>query len=130
MIPSMLAAFALAAGSGADDTLTVTFPDQGNPNFYHVMSCRGAMRMHAPLRVARDGAPVPKKGRVVYRCDGPMTTTIERIPFEPLHYRDTDWSWAFESADGKTLLAGEGAKLMRAPSRGLRLYVREGYRDP
>lgn len=130
MFPTLLAAFALAAGSGTNDTLAVTFPDQGNPNYYHVMSCHGAWHTGASVHIGRDGVPTPKKGRVVYRCDGPLTTTIERIPFEPPHFRDTAWSWSFESADGKVLLAGAGAKLMRMPARGLRLYVREGYRDP
>ncbi len=130
MNSSMLVALALVAGSDMNGALVVTFPDQGNPNFYHVMSCRGSMRTHTAVHTGRDGTPVSKKGRVIYRCDGPMTTTIERIPFEPPHLRDTDWSWSFESADGQPLLSGDGAKLMRTPARGVRLYVREGYRDP
>lgn len=130
MITAMLVATALAGAAPRQDALAVTFPDQANPNYYHVMSCRGRVLERTRVRVDRDGSPVPKSGRVVFRCNGPMTTTIERIPFEPKYFRDTDWSWSFQTEDGRELIGGVGAKLMPPAAQGLAFYVREGYLEP
>jgi hypothetical protein len=130
MIPSLLFALALGATDSPPSALSVTFPDLANPNFYHVMSCRGGVRQRTRFRLGRDGAPSPKSGTIVFRCDGPMTTQIQRIPFEPGYFHDTDWAWKFETVDGKEMLAGSGAKVMTPPVPGLRLYVREGYLEP
>lgn len=130
VITSAFVAFALAATTGAPVALSVTFPDQVNPNFYNVMSCRGAVRQRTRFRVDKKGSPLTKNGSVVFRCDGPMTTQIHRIPFEPDYFHDTEWSFAFETADGQQVLTGYGAKVMTPPEQGLRFYVREGYLEP
>ena len=129
MIPSLLAALGLAAGA-PPPALSVTFPDRSNPNYYNVMSCRGALVRRTRLRIGKDGTPATKNGEVVFRCDGPMTTRVERIEREPAHYRDTDWAWRFEDADGHEILSGYGAKMLSPPRQGLGFYVREGYLDP
>ncbi|MFC4819653.1 hypothetical protein [Dokdonella ginsengisoli] len=130
MIPPLLAALGLATAGAPPPALSVTFPDRTNPNYYNVMTCRGALVRRTRLRVGRDGAPATKNGEVVFRCDGPMTTHVERIEREPTHYRDTDWAWRFESADGREILSGYGAKMLSPPRQGLGFYVREGYLDP
>ena len=131
MIPSLLL-LTFAAGTAVPQpaTLSVMFPDVSNPNFYNVMSCRGAVKQRTRFRVGKDGVPTPKNGKVVFRCDGPMTTHIQRIPFEPLYLRDTDWAWSFETVDGREVLAGYGAKVMTPVREGLSFYVREGYLEP
>lgn len=130
MIPSLLVALALSGTARPQNALSVMFPDQSNPNYYNVMSCRGAVRQRTRFRVAKDGSPLSKNGAVVFRCEGPMTTRIERIPFEPGYFHDTDWAWTFETTDGKEVMSGYGAKVMTPPEKGLRFYVREGYLDP
>ena len=130
MITSMLLAVAMASGGSAPSALTVMFPDQSNPNFYNVMACRGSVKERTRVRLAKDGSPMPKNGRVLFHCDGPMTTRIQRIPFEPKYSRDTAWAWSFEDNEGKQVMAGYGAKLMMPPADGLSFYVREGYQDP
>ena len=130
MIPTLLLALAAQAATSKPAALSVMFPDVSNPNFYNVMSCRGAIRQRTPIRLAKDGTPLPKNGKVVFRCEGPMTTQIQRIPFEPAYLHDTDWAWSFETADGKEVLAGYGAKVMTPVQEGLRFYVREGYLEP
>lgn len=130
MIATILVATALAGAVPHQDALAVMFPDVANPNYYHVMSCRGHVLERTRIKIDRRGAPAPKSGRIVFRCDGPMTTTIERIPLEPGYFRDSDWTWSFEAADGRELIGGVGAKLMRPAAQGLHFYVREGYVEP
>lgn len=130
MIVPLLAAFGFAAAAPPQAALSVTFPDRTNPNYYNVMSCRGALVKRTRLRLGKDGAPATKNGSVVFRCDGPLTTHVERIELEPAHYRDTDWAWRFENAEGAEILSGYGAKLLSPPRQGLGFYVREGYLEP
>jgi len=131
MISSVLVALALAASTRPQAAaLSVMFPDQANPNYYSVMTCRGAVRQRTRFRMGKNGAPSTKNGIVVFRCEGPMTTQIQRIPFEPGYFHDTDWAWKFEDGDGHEVLSGYGAKVMAPPQNGLRFYVREGYLDP
>lgn len=132
MIAALLLETAMAAAGAAPEpnALVVMFPDQINPNYYNVMSCHGKLREHTRVRAGKDGAPVPKSGRVVFRCDGPLDTYIERIPYEPTYFQDTDWTWSFEGPDGRELLGGVGAKLMNPVAQGLHFYVREGYAEP
>ena len=130
MIATLLVASALAGAVPRQHALAVMFPDRDNPDYYHVMSCRGKVVEQTPLRLARNGVPSPAVGRVVFRCNGPLDTYIKRAALEPAYFHDTDWAWSFESSDGRELLSGVGAKLMRPVAQGLHLYVREGYADP
>ena len=131
MISSVFVVLALAVTARPQSlALSVMFPDQANPNYYNVMTCRGTVRQRTRFRMGRDGAPSTKNGSVVFRCDGPMTTQIQRIPFEPGYFHDTDWAWKFEDGDGREVLSGFGAKVMTPAQNGLRFYVREGYLDP
>ena len=131
MISSVFVVLALAVTARPQSlALSVMFPDQANPNYYNVMTCRGAVRQRTRFRMGKDGAPSTKNGSVVFRCDGPMTTQIQRIPFEPGYFHDTDWAWKFEDGDGHEVLSGYGAKVMTPAQDGLHFYVREGYLDP
>ena len=120
MIAPLLAALGLAAGAPAP-ALSVMFPDRDNPNYYYVMSCRGALVERTRLRPGRGGVPKGRTGRVVFRCDGPMTTHVRRSEVEPPHDRGTDWAWRFENDSGVEILSGHGAERTPSTRRGLDL---------